>query len=991
MKENLHIIKKKIQQLEDDIRLNELTVQEIREKIHHGLFSGKKTPSLSSLQQIRNGSIGNAQGFYSDDGTISNRETCEFSGLLKSKHSVDVQMLDVYESLKFDNPDGGVWKQGWNISYEESEEKSLPTLKVFVVPHSHCDPGWLKTYVQYYEEQVRGILSKALSFLDDHADMKFIYAEMSFFHPWFMSLSSVEKEKLEIVTGGWVMADEAASHYFALIDQLIEGHQFLENYLGYKPVSHWSIDPFGQSATMPVLIQLSGFRSMSIHRVHYAIKKHLARNRQLEFYWRPLWRNDQSADIFCHMFPFYSYDIPHTCGPDPRVCCQFDFPRMTGIFAACPWGINPVSITAKNVAERSRLLLDQFRKQSKLFQTRSLLVPLGDDFRFGHSSEWTLHYTNYKALFEYMNSQKDFNVKAQFGTLDDYFASVAEELQQKQNIKFPVLSGDFFTYADRDDDYWSGYFTSRPFHKALDRVLEKYLRGAEILFSAVVALSQMDSTNADHPPPSVMTLFMQLTEARRNLGIFQHHDGITGTSKTFVMVDYAAKLAAAVADCQKVIAISIPQLFSSNPPHDANIQDPELDFAEEVKETPAVQDVIISVGRTPRTVIVYNSLPYERTEVVCIKMETGGVMVTDEVGQKLSVQLSPVVKKENSVFRISSKLYEDITDVISGHRHHVKLEFVAYASEKGDSGAYLFLHGEYGKMIRSQKQVLLVDGPLFATVYSCFQQVMHAFRVIKEEEFFARAFHVTNVVDITSETVDYELAMRLKTDVKSASADRSFYTDINGLMMIRRKHFDKLQMQANVYPMVTAAFLQSDRFRFTVLSAQSSAVASPASGMLDVFLDRRSMNDDSRGLAQSLQDNVPFSSSFRLLLEDMQPSGIPTVSSALNIPRSSLLSRPFPCDYHLVNLRSLEESQTQLPSKRSALILHRLPVDCDSVVRSPVGCSAAPELSLKTDLSFGQIVGVEETTLTLMHSKKNCSSDLRLKPMELRTFKVTWN
>lgn len=82
--------------------------------------------------------------------------------------------------------------------------------------------------------------------------------------------------------------------------------------------------------------------------------------------------------------------------------------------------------------------------------------------------------------------------QAQFGTLTDYFNAVHERAGVEHNAKtnHPVLSGDFYTYADRDDHYWSGYYTSRPFYKRLDRVLESHVRYAHnnnhIFFSSKI-------------------------------------------------------------------------------------------------------------------------------------------------------------------------------------------------------------------------------------------------------------------------------------------------------------------------------------------------------------------------------------------------------------------------------------------------------------------------------------------------------------------------
>jgi alpha-mannosidase II len=47
--------------------------------------------------------------------------------------------------------------------------------------------------------------------------------------------------------------------------------------------------------------------------------------------------------------------------------------------------------------------LDQYKKKAMLYKTNTLLVPLGDDFRWENDAEWEAQMTNYQKIFDYIN------------------------------------------------------------------------------------------------------------------------------------------------------------------------------------------------------------------------------------------------------------------------------------------------------------------------------------------------------------------------------------------------------------------------------------------------------------------------------------------------------------------------------------------------------------------------------------------------------------
>ncbi|KAM7268182.1 hypothetical protein ACFE04_010348 [Oxalis oulophora] len=579
---------------------------------------------------------------------------------------VDITTKRLYDKIEFRDVDGGAWKQGWNVSYR-GDEWDDEKLKVFVVPHSHNDPGWKYTVDEYYEQQTRHILDNIVETLSKDVRRKFIWEEMSYLEKWWRDASDEQKEsftnlvkngQLEIVGGGWVMNDEANSHYYAIIEQITEGNLWLNENIGVIPKNSWAIDPFGYSPTMAYILRRMGFENMLIHRTHYELKKELALHKNLEYVWRQSWDAEESTDIFVHMMPFYSYDIPHTCGPEPAVCCQFDFARMRGrgfLYEFCPWGEHPVETDQNNVQERAMKILDQYRKKSILYRTNTVLIPLGDDFRYVTMNESEIQFRNYQVIFDYINSNQSLNAEAKFGTLEDYFRTLREESDRINYSRpgeigsgeiegFPSLSGDFFTYADRQDDYWSGYYVSRPFFKAVDRVLEHILRASEMMMAFLLGYCQRPQ--CERLP---MSYGLKLQAARRNLALFQHHDGVTGTARDHVVRDYGNRMHTSLEDLQIFISKAIEVLIGIR--HEKSDQIPSSFEPEQVRSKYDARPVYKAISAregTSHSVAIFNSLEQKREEIVTLVVNRADITVLDSNWSCLPSQVSPELQHNKS-------------------------------------------------------------------------------------------------------------------------------------------------------------------------------------------------------------------------------------------------------------------------------------------------------------------------------------------------------
>ncbi|XP_076898589.1 putative alpha-mannosidase At5g13980 [Bidens hawaiensis] len=488
-------------------------------------------------------------------------------------------------------------------------------LNVHLVAHTHDDVGWLKTVDQYYVGSnnsiqgacVQNVLDSTIQALLADKNRKFIYVEQAFFQRWWRDQSEatqatvkrlVSKGQLEMINGGWCMHDEAAPHYIDMIDQTTYGHRFIKQQFNVTPRIGWQIDPFGHSAVQAYLLGAEvGFDSVYFGRIDYQDRAKRKGDKHLEVIWRGSKSLGSSSQIFAGAFP-ENYE------PPPG---GFYFE----VNDDSPIVQDDMDLFDYNVEERVNDFVAAAVAQANITRTNHVMWMMGTDFKYQYAESW---YRNMDKFIHYVN--KDGRVNALYST-----PSIYTDAKYAETSSWPLKENDYFPYASDVDAYWTGYFTSRAALKGYVRMLSGY-------YLAARQLEVMKGRNKTR----------HTTDALGDaLGIAQHHDGVSGTSQQHVANDYAKRLSIGQKKAESVVAESIACMVSPKPGCSSS-------------GTKFHQCALLNISYCPSTeadlssgkklmVVVYNSLGWNRSDVIRLPVVNDNIAVYDSSGKEVESQL----------------------------------------------------------------------------------------------------------------------------------------------------------------------------------------------------------------------------------------------------------------------------------------------------------------------------------------------------------------
>ncbi|XP_051024475.1 lysosomal alpha-mannosidase-like [Acomys russatus] len=782
----------------------------------------------------------------------------------------------------------------WAAGYETCPTVKPGMLNVHLLPHTHDDVGWLKTVDQYYygrrkeiqHGSVRDILNSAISSLLADPTRRFIYVEMAFFSRWWKEQTKatqdsvrdlVRQGRLEFVNGGWVMNDEAATHYGAIVDQMTLGLRFLQDTFGSdgRPRVAWHIDPFGHSREQASLFAQMGFDGFFLGRIDYQDKIFREEKLKMEEVWRA------SASLKPPTADLFTGVLPNNYNPPKNLCWD--------MLCADP----PVVEDPNSPDFNADMLVADFLKlassQAQCYRTNHTVMTMGSDFHYENANRW---FKNMDKLIRLVNKQqaKGSRVNVLYSTPTCYLWEL-----NKANLTWSVKEDDFFPYADGPHMFWTGYFSSRPALKRYERLSYNFLQVCNQLEALTGPAARVGPYGSGDSAP--------LKEA---VAVLQHHDAVTGTSRQNVADDYTRQLAAGWGPCEVLVSNALAQLSNYQQNfsfcHELNISicpvsqqsghfqvtvyNPLGRKVSQMVRLPVTEGVFIvkdPEGQTvPSNVVLipssYSKM-YERELLFSASVPALGFSiysVTKMSGRKSQTHslrarprkpTSQVLSIENEYIRATfdsgTGLLKKIENMEQNLSLPVSQDFLWYKASTGNhesfqaSGAYIFQPNQLKPLpVSLWAQIHVVKTALVQEVHQnfsawCYQVV----RLYPGQRHLELEWTVGPIP--VQDGWGKEIISRFHTPMKT---EGQFYTDSNGREILKRRRdyrptwrlYQTERVAGNYYPVNTRIYMTDGHMQLTVLTDRSQGGSSLQDGSLELMVHRRLLADDGRGVDEAL-------------------------------------------------------------------------------------------------------------------------------------------
>ncbi|KAL7161944.1 hypothetical protein ACSBR2_042425 [Camellia fascicularis] len=803
--------------------------------------------------------------------------------------------------------------------YNTSQGIVSDKLNVHLVAHTHDDVGWLKTVDQYYVGSnnsiqgacVQNVLDSLVPALLADKNRKFIYVEQAFFQLWWTDQSEavqstvkqlVSSGQLEFINGGMCMHDEAAPHYIDMIDQTTLGHRFIKEEFDVTPRIGWQIDPFGHSAVQAYLLGAEvGFDSLFFGRIDYQDRAKRKNEKSLEVVWRGSKSLGSSAQIFAGAFP-KNYEPPEGF--------YFEIDDDSPIVQ------DNIKLFDYNVQERVNDFVAAALSQANITRTNHIMWTMGTDFKYQYAHTWfrnldkLIHYVNQDGHVNALYSTPSIYTDAKYREneswplkTDDFFpyadrvnAYWTGYFTSRPSLKryVRVMSGyyllarqlEFFrgrnkigpttdTLADalaiaQHHDAVSGTEKQHVADDYATRLSIGYKESEELVAASLACMVESTSKSGCRSPltkfqqcPLLNISYCPATEIDLSLG------------KKLVVVVYNSL------GWKRDDVVRIPVINGNVTVQDSNGTEIESQLLPLANASLGIRNYYATayVGKSPSTTPRYwlaftASVPPLgfSTYVISTAKRAAPTLAMEMSYESMGSQNDTIAVGPGNLKLTYSANEGTLTQYVNTRslvKESIEQSYSYYSAYDGSqdpeyfqaSGAYIFRpNGTFPLTSEGQIPFTVVRGPLLDEVHQRINSWIYQItRVYKEKEHAEVEFTVGPIP--IDDGVGKEIVTKVTTALKS---NKTFYTDSSGRDFIERIRDYRADwdlevnqpVAGNYYPINLGIYMKDDSKEFSILVDRSVGGSSIVDGQLELMLHRRLLHDDSRGVAEALNETV---------------------------------------------------------------------------------------------------------------------------------------